>query len=157
MNYRQQQDIRASLRGQKQRMTVKAVVRLLNKTTIRSTNMSLEAAIQENNALMKQLIAALSGFAAGISVPATTEAITPSKPKAESKPVETKAKPEPAKAEAEIKPVTREDVAAALTEFISSKGKAPAVELLGKFGAARVPDLNPDKYGEFIAALESAK
>ena len=107
--------------------------------------MSLELSIQENTAVMRLLIQAMTGIAALPPLPATTAA-----PIEDAKPVVADKK---AAVEKEVvekaEPVTYEDVKKLIIE-LSKKDKALAVGALSHFGAAKGPELKPAQFGEFI-------
>lgn len=52
-------------------------------------------------------------------------------------------------------PVTRTDVMKVMGQFIKLKGEPAALEVLGKFGAAKLSGVPEDKYGELVAAFEA--
>lgn len=107
----------------------------------------LELSIQENTAVMRLLIQALTGIA---TLPATTAApVEIDKPEA----TKTVGKAEPATPEVDAvekaEPVTYEDVKKLIID-LSKKDKALAVGALGHFGAAKGPELKPAQFAEFI-------
>lgn len=140
--------------------------------------MSIEVAIQENTAAMRELIAVWSKLnaqakaidksesvdtvtAAGKPVEAKTEkaAKETTKPKAETKPAEAETKAAPAEtkpAETETAGATYQDAAAAITKLSRTKGRDAAVAILTEFGAAKLPDVKPEQFADVIAAAEAA-
>lgn len=113
----------------------------------------LEVAIQENTAAVRELIAL---YKAGAGAP-------PPAPKAETAPDAPADAPKGRKATdtktpaADAKPaaVTYEQAAKAVTALIQRKGKPVALALLGKFGAAKLPEVKPERFAEVVAACEA--
>lgn len=82
---------------------------------------------------------------------------------------ETSKKPAPEKEPQATAPVAEEEqvaeehvysyqeAATAVTSLATAKGRSAAVEVLGKFGASKLPDLAAEKYGELIAACKKAQ
>ncbi len=130
--------------------------------------MSLENAIAENTAALKQLIAALNASAvaataafipgalvdlatdAAASTPATTKPAT--KPAPVAKPVEAKATP--AKADDETVAIEYSQVSEAIMSMVRAKGKPAAVALLGEFNVTKGTDLKAEQYAAFLARAE---
>lgn len=54
------------------------------------------------------------------------------------------------------KPATYDDVKAAIVKLSGAKGRDAVVACLQQFGAAKGPDLKPDQFAAFIAAVEKA-
>lgn len=132
--------------------------------------MSLEAALQENTAVMRELIARLT------STPISTEA----PPKPDAKTVNTSrtaeavnkpaadalAKKDAATAQeltGDAAPAggdttTYEDVKRAILEVSKAKGRDAAIKVLAQFGATKGPDLQskPETFGPFVAAAKAA-
>lgn len=118
----------------------------------------------QNPAQFTTLAAAIGGTA---PVVATTEAAKIELPKAEpnaKKPAaEAAEKPAPAVTEAE--PEKQEETAGTaaaveyatvskhITESVKSKGRDAVVATFNQFGAAKGPELKPEQYADFIAAL----
>ena len=130
--------------------------------------MSLEQALAENTAAVRELIAALKNsplpvsFAEPVKVAA---APVEEKPKAEAKkPVEKAVVTEPAAtpttAEVSAAPESKasesepapslEEVTVAFKALVGTKGRDAAIELLAEFGAARLGELPADKYAAFM-------
>lgn len=130
--------------------------------------MSIEQALAENTAAIRELIEAIKN-----GVPTTTaqvEAVAAEakaeKPKAEKKTEAPKPEPEaeessaatqeqkdePAAAEG----ITYEAVAAAITKLSRTKGRDAAVGVLAQFDAKKLPDVAPEKFAEVLAAAEEA-
>lgn len=121
--------------------------------------MSLEAAILENTATLKELIARLTNTALTLPAGAVetksedlpiTKKVTP--PKAEPAKVETKEEKKPVgdskpKAQEAIDYKTVSDLILAL----SKKNRQGVIDLLGEFDAQRGPDLKPEQYPAFAA------
>ncbi len=136
--------------------------------------MSLELALQENVATMKLLIAALTASSPIRLLESTTVAVgdtskTVTKVVAEEKPKAVAVKkPEPkteaAKPANVAKPVvgpdssekeagpTLEEVSKLVLQIAKEKGRPAIIELLGKFGAAKAPELKAADYEAFVAA-----
>lgn len=133
--------------------------------------MSLEAALQENTAVMRELIARLT------STPLTVAPEAPPKPDAKtagtSRTAEAVNKPAAdalaKKDEATAKELTGDaapagdtttydDVKRAILEVSKAKGRDAAIKVLAQFGATKGPDLQskPETFGPFIAAAKAA-
>jgi hypothetical protein len=128
--------------------------------------MSLEVAIQENTAAIRDLIAAMQG--APVAAPVVTEpkAEAPAKTekkakaeKAETPKVEAAATPEPKEEVApaadegpEAPAATYQDAAQAITALSKIKGRDAAVALLKKFGASKLPEVKPEDFDAIVAA-----
>ena len=52
--------------------------------------------------------------------------------------------------------VTYEQAAKAVTELAKAKGRDAAVEVLGQFGAKKLPDVKPEHYADLMAACAGA-
>jgi hypothetical protein len=134
--------------------------------------MSLEIAIQENTAAIRELIAAISN---GIpttaqQVAAVVEEVKAEAPvktekkakaeKAEAPKVEQAATPEPkeeaAPAADDAPEVTYQDAAAAITALSKTKGRDAAVALLKKFGASKLPEVKPEDFAAIVAEAQAA-
>lgn len=120
--------------------------------------MSLEAALQENTAVMRELIAVLKSE--GSAKPAKSEKPT----KAEQSKPEPEKAPEPAKQETKAEPPKAETAdlrpkaQKAIQELAKAKGRDAAIGAIQKVVAtagavSAVPD---DKLGELIDAAEAA-
>ena len=111
--------------------------------------MSLEQAITENTAAIKNLTAALeerarviaASFAENTPVPEAT-------PPKDTKP----AKPA-AKSAAEV---TFKDIEAPFIAYVKKAGRDPAIVLLGELGVKRLSELKPEQYAKALAAIEKA-
>jgi hypothetical protein len=126
--------------------------------------MSLENALQENTAAIRDLIAAMQGAPVAAPVVAEPKAEAPAKTekkakaeKAETPKVEAAATPEPKE---EVAPVadedapdaTYQDAAQAITALSKIKGRDAAVALLKKFGASKLPEVKPEDFNAIVAA-----
>ena len=80
---------------------------------------------------------------------------SPAEEKAEVK-AETKKETETETKEETVEEVPQADALSALQKVNSEKGLATAKELLNKFGANRLSEVDASKYGEFIGACEGA-
>jgi len=122
--------------------------------------MSLEQALQENTAAIKELIAALNGAkAASAAAPAAVAPQADTEP-AEEKKVKRSRKAEPADDadDEESKPkYTFEQAKAAAVKVKDTLGAKVAKELIKTAGkAAELAELKPENYGALIAACEKA-
>lgn len=129
--------------------------------------MSLELAIQENTAAIRELIAALTVSSAA-QVTLLAEATAPAKPAPAKKAVKAEPAPAPApeiKAEEPVAPapapaaepaIPYSNVATAVTELAKTKGRQAAVDLLTSFGVAKATELKAEQYGAVIAAAQVA-
>ena len=124
--------------------------------------MSLEQAIQENTAAIRELIAAL-GNGATSQAAAPVETATVEEPKAEKPTKEKKqqapaampeSKEEAAPAADEPAPVSYDDCAQAVTKLAKTKGRPAAVALLGQFDLKTLQDAK-DK-PELLAQVKAA-
>ena len=124
--------------------------------------MSLEQAIQENTAAIRELIAAL-GTGATSQAAAPVETATVEEPKAEKPTKEKKqsapaatpeSKEEAAAAADEPTPVSYDDCAQSVTKLAKAKGRPAAVALLGHFGLKTLQDAK-DK-PELLAQVKTA-
>ena len=129
--------------------------------------MSLEQAIQENTAAIRELIAALGkGAPSQAAAPvetATVETATVEEPKVEKPAKEKKqqapaampeSKEEAAPAADEPAPVSYDDCAQAVTKLAKTKGRPAAVALLGQFDLKTLQDAK-DK-PELLAQVKAA-
>lgn len=137
--------------------------------------MSLEIALQENTAAIKELIAKLTaeGMTQRAAVGTVMHQVAQ---EATSKPEEVKKEAPAKKPAAETAsspsgatPPTTEKKADApagnqptydqvkdkLLALSKEKGREPTVALLSRFGVARGPDLKPDQYAKFIADVDA--
>lgn len=124
--------------------------------------MSLEQAIQENTAAIRELIAAL-GKGAPSQAAAPVETATVEEPKVEKPAKEKKqqapaatpeSKEEAAPAADEQAPVSYDDCAQAVTKLAKTKGRPAAVALLGQFDLKTLQDAK-DK-PELLAQVKAA-
>ena len=137
--------------------------------------MSLEIAIQENTAALRDLIKAISNgipttaqqVAAVVEEAAEVKAEAPAKTekkakaeKAKTPKVEQAATPEPkeeAAPAADDEPdATYQDAAAAITALSKTKGRDAAVALLKKFGASKLPEVKPEDFAAIVAEAKAA-
>jgi len=147
--------------------------------------MSLETAIQENTAVLSELLkfwknlplSPLSEGSAPIAVPkalketaatatnpqpdatdaGTSGTAKPPKPAAVSQPSETVAVSPASKPEASTSaPVTYDAVKTLILKLSGSKGRDAAAGVLAGFGVAKGPDLKPEQYAAAAKELEAA-
>jgi hypothetical protein len=111
---------------------------------------SLEIALAENTATMKELIELLKGGAIPASAP---EEPKRKAKKAEKQPDEVKA-PEPTP-EPEEPIVEYAEVGNAITRLVAVN-RDKAVEILASFGAKKGPELKPEHYAAVLAKLKAA-
>lgn len=127
--------------------------------------MSLEQALIDNTAAIRELIAAISN---GVPTTAQQVAAVVEEAKVEEKPVK-KGKPEKAETpkqevaatpepKEEVAPaaddapvVTYQDAAAAITALSKAKGRDAAVALLKKFGASKLPEVKEEDFAAIVA------
>lgn len=83
---------------------------------------------------------------------AGAETDAPEKTAAESNPTAASVEGD-AQASTAAEPLTYEQVAAAITAMVK-KDRQKAVDTLAKFGVKKGPELKPEQYAEFMAALE---
>lgn len=129
--------------------------------------MSLEQALIDNTAAIRELIAAISNgipTTAQQVVAVVEEAKVEEKPakkgkpeKAETPKQEAAATPEPKEevapaADEDEGPVaTYQDAATAITQLSKVKGRDAAVALLKKFGASKLPEVKPEDFNAIVA------
>lgn len=137
--------------------------------------MSLEIAIQENTAAIRELIKAISNgipttaqqVAAVVEEATEVKAEAPAKTekkakaeKTESAKVEQAATPEPkadvAPAADDAPEVTYQDAANAITALSKTKGRDAAVALLKKYGASKLPEVKPEDFAAIVADAKAA-
>lgn len=139
--------------------------------------MSLEQAIQENTAVLRELIAVMKG--AQVATPVVVEETEAKKSadtataqdsstakktsarasaaKTETPKQEPVATPEPkeevapAADEDEGPAATYQDAATAITQLSKVKGRDAAVALLKKFGASKLPEVKPEDFNAIVA------
>jgi hypothetical protein len=112
--------------------------------------MSLEIALAENTATMRQLIELLKG---GAIAPAAEEPKKARKPRGEAPPEPETPKVEAKEPEAPV--VEYKTVADAITR-LAAKDRNAAIEILSSFGVKRGPDLKPEHYVDALAKLQAA-
>lgn len=128
--------------------------------------MSLEQALAENTAAIRELIAALSTNPVAAPAPAPEETrkpetvavadAEPEKKKPEAKKETEKEKtPEPAPENAPEQP-TYQETAAAITKLSRAKGREAAVAVLQSFGAEKLPEVDPSQFSAVLAAVQEA-
>lgn len=105
--------------------------------------MSLENAILENTAALKELIALLKSDKAPVQVAAEATA-----------PVKAEAKPE-AKPAAKAEDPSRARAISALNAAVAAKGREAVGAIFKRFGKTRVSDFETEQLGDLIAALEA--
>lgn len=121
--------------------------------------MSLEAAIQENTSVLRELLARLSG--AVITPPTVPAAKEVEVPKPAPTPAAAAALPTPpasaAPAAAAASPsdvVAYDQVSKAITDGVKAD-RAKVVAVLAEFGVKKGTELKPEQYAEFLAALSA--
>lgn len=116
--------------------------------------MSLEQALAENTAAIRELITALSANPVAAPVPEETR-----KPEMDVDAEPEKKKPE-AKKETENEKApeqpTYQETAAAITKLSRAKGRDAAVAVLQSFGAAKLPEVDPSQFSAVLAAVQEA-
>ena len=129
--------------------------------------MSLEKAIQANTEAVLKLTELLAGLNLG-TAPASEEAPAPEKKKATKKQAE---KPEPEKEEAapeetpepeaqepeaadEAPEITYQETASKVIELSKTKGRAAAEELLAKYDAKKLTEVDPALFAQVIQDVE---
>ena len=118
--------------------------------------MSLEQAITENTAAIKNLTAALEAHVVASLAKSTPapEATLPSTDKpAERAPKDTKPAKPAAKSAAEVE---FKDIEAPFIAYVKKAGRDPAIVLLGELGVKRLSELKPEQYAKALAAIEKA-
>jgi hypothetical protein len=124
--------------------------------------MSLEEAIRENTAAVRELIAALSAFRVASPAPAGAPAAAePTKPAAQTPGAEVTAPKAPV---AEVPPddgggedgVSYQEAASAVTALARAKGREAALAVLAKFGASNLKQVPESRYAAVINACEEA-
>jgi hypothetical protein len=119
--------------------------------------MSLEIAIQENTAAIRELIAIMAG---GKQVEVQVKEEKPVKAEVKKAAPAPKAEAPAPKAEEPKAEAVKEtaipytDVAAAVVELAKVKGRDAAVKVLAEFGVSKATELKPEQYAE---AIEKAK
>ena len=111
--------------------------------------MSLETAIAENTAAIRELIAKLS---AGPAIPQA--ASSPADTKVADAPKAEKAAKAPEAVEE--KPISYDTVKQLITNLVAAKGKEIAVKTLASLGVSKGPELKPEQYKDAVAALTKA-
>jgi hypothetical protein len=112
--------------------------------------MSLEAALQENTSVMRELIARLSSASStAVTMPASEYVAKLDAAEKVTAPADTKveaAKPEAAVIdyEKEVRPV--------LVKVSTTKGRDPLIALLAQFNVTKGDQLKPVQFGDVIAA-----
>ncbi|NYT45121.1 hypothetical protein H0A64_09835 [Alcaligenaceae bacterium] len=137
--------------------------------------MSLEIALAENTAAIRELIAKLS---TGATIPQDAVADKPATTAKSTKATKTDPKSDAAPASEQTPPAsdnsknstsesneasdsateqpTYQEVAALITKVSRTVSREAAVELLDGFGAKRGPDLKPEQFADVVAACEKA-
>lgn len=111
--------------------------------------MTLEAAIQENTAAVRDLIAQLKTACTG-AMCASTVALQPvkeEKPRDLAQTAEAKAAKEP----------SYQDAAKAITDLARAKGRTAAEEVLKRFGAEKLPQVKAEDFAAVIAACSTTQ
>lgn len=108
--------------------------------------MSLEVALQETTAAIRELIAAI---ARGTVTPAATEKVVaaPVGPKVEAKQEAT------AVSAAEV---SYQDAAKSITQLSRAKGRDVALKVLQSFGVDNLKGVRPEQFADVIAAAQQA-
>ncbi len=122
--------------------------------------MSLEVAIQENTAAIRELLAVIArGVPTGVAAVASQATVdtngASSTQGLRSPPPAEAAAPAAAKPTA-AESATYDDVKKAILKLSSAKGRDQVVSVLGQFGAAKGPDLKPEQYAAFVAKVNDA-
>jgi trans-aconitate methyltransferase len=119
--------------------------------------MSLEAALQENTAVMRELIARLTaGSTTAVTMPASEYVATldAAETKAEDLPITKrtdKAETKPAADATEVIDYEKE-VRPVLVKVSTTKGRDPLIALLAQFKVTKGDQLKPAQFGDVIAA-----
>ena len=126
--------------------------------------MSLEQALAENTAAINNLIAVMSkipykhtepqtsGEASAASVPGEAKIVkTAESPAKDEAPAPPEFVPVPAKA------YTYAEVAKRVTDVVSKKGRDAAKQILVRFGASKLPEVDPKDYAELMDACDSVE
>ncbi|WP_369952289.1 hypothetical protein [Ralstonia syzygii] len=116
--------------------------------------MSLEVAIQENTAAIRDLIAAI---ASGAALPAAAEKVVAaaSKPRAEAK-QEAAAPASTEGGEKGAVEVSYNDAASVITKLSRGKGRDAALKVLQQFGADNLKGVKPEQFADVMAAAQKA-
>lgn len=121
--------------------------------------MSLEIALQENTATLKELIGALQSMGKPESIPVTAarkpapkaEALAAEKPapsvEEKAPALDTKVVAEPA---SEASPLDYDKDVKPRILLLAGKDRQAVVEVLGRFGVTTAKDLQPDQYAQAI-------
>lgn len=129
--------------------------------------MSLEIALQETTAAIHLLIAALTSSptsnthaqapVANNSASSTAEDSLGTKPEAAAQETAKGShKTESSQSATEAEGVSYDQAAAAIQTLAKSKGRDTAIAILKKFGAAKLPDVEPKDFAAIVAACEAA-
>jgi hypothetical protein len=137
--------------------------------------MPLEQAIQENTAALHSLLAFLQSGSAptlairdggevnqpqaavGENTASDTAEAPPAKPEvAAKKTAKSSAKAEDEQPATEAAGVTYDQAAKAIQELAKAKGRDAAIEVLKKFGAAKLPEVKESDFAAVVAACEAA-
>ncbi|AQW29107.1 hypothetical protein JK151_08970 [Ralstonia syzygii subsp. celebesensis] len=117
--------------------------------------MSLEVAIQENTAAIRDLIAAI---ASGAAVPAAADKVvaasTKSKTEAKQEAVPPVANTEAAEEGAPA--VTYNEAASVITKLSRAKGRDAALKVLQGFGADNLKGIKPEQFADVMGAAQKA-
>lgn len=120
--------------------------------------MSLEQALERNTEMMADLIRALEGFQP-VAAPQEAPPVPKLRPKADTPPTSeekpstaTTATPETTSTQATTAGIDYAQVAAAITSMFKID-RAKVVAALGKFGAAKGPQLKVEDYAAFLQEL----
>ncbi|NYT44583.1 hypothetical protein H0A64_07050 [Alcaligenaceae bacterium] len=130
--------------------------------------MSLEIALAENTAAIRELIAKLS---TGATIPQDTQAEKPATTAKNTKATKTDPKSDAAPASEQTQPASDsssssssestatgnasyDDAKAAVLRLSKEKGREAAVDALSRFGVTKLPDLDKDSYGALVDLVE---
>lgn len=117
--------------------------------------MSLEQALAENTAAINNLIAVMSKIPYEHTEPQTSRAASVPGEAKIVKTADIPATPEDAPAPA--KAYTYSEVAKRVTDVVSKKGRDAAKQILVRFGASKLPEVDPKDYAELMDACDSVE
>ena len=122
--------------------------------------MTLEAAIQENTAAVRDLIAAINAQAAGgtavkvtNTTTKTTKAATTSPVPAPAEKAKEPAAPAPAATDSDV---TYQEASKAVIGLKNAKGRDAAVAVLAQFNAKNLQEVKPEDFAAVVKACQEA-